>query len=134
MQYQNDVTQGVEGVSAWFGEAHAQYRTGPFGLRALYSQWWMNGKQPEAIGRDKQRGWYVEPAFYLLNDKLGLFARYESWDNNAGDSENTDKNQISAGVNYWPIEEVVLKADYQKQGGAANNDGFNLGIGYAVSF
>jgi len=134
LQYQTDITQGDEGVSAVLGEAHAQYRTGPFGVKALYSQWWLNGSQADDIGRDKQYGWYVEPAYYLLNDKVGLFARYASWDNNAGDSDNTEKNQITAGVNWWPIEEVVLKADYQKQGGAANNDGFNLGIGYAVSF
>ena len=134
LQYQTDVTQGLEDVSAVLAETHAQYRTGPFGLKALYSRWWMNGSQPRDVGRDKQVGWYVEPAYYLLNDKVGLFARYEAWDNNAGDSDNTDKNQITAGVNWWPIEEVVLKADYQKQGGAAGNDGFNLGIGYAVSF
>ena len=134
LQYQTDITQGSENVSAVLGEAHAQYRTGPFGIKALYSQWWLNGSQADAIGRDKQYGWYVEPAYYLLDDKVGLFARYESWDNNAGNSVNTDNNQITAGVNWWPIEQVVLKADYQKQDGAANNDGFNLGIGYAVSF
>jgi len=134
LQYQTDVTQGIEDNSATLFEGHAVYRHNLFGLRALYSQWNFSGSEPEAIGRDRQYGWYVEPAVYLLDDKLGLFARYASWDNNAGDSDNTDKNQLTAGVNYWPIEEVVIKADYQKQGGAADQDGFNLGIGYSVAF
>jgi hypothetical protein len=38
-------------------------------------------------------------------------------------------------VNYWPHEDVVLKADYQFQDGGTGDgftarDGFNLGVGY----
>ena len=39
----------------------------------------------------------------------------------------------SSGLNYWPIEDVVIKFDYQDQdvpAGKNEFDGFNLGIGY----
>jgi len=136
LQYQTDVTQGAEDNSATLFEGHAALRRGPFGLRALYSQWNFSGNEPKAIGRDKQYGWYVEPAWYLFDDKLGLFARYEAWDNSAGSGgdNGSKEKQATAGINYWPIPEVVLKADYQKQGGAADQNGFNLGIGYSVAF
>ncbi len=138
LQYQTDVTQGQEENQAFLGEVHAVLRRGPIGLKALFAQWNINGDRPKAIGRDRQYGWYVEPAWYLFDDKVGLFARYEAWDNRAGSTRDPDypglKKQWTAGINYWPIPEVVLKADYQWQSGDADQNGFNLGIGYSFSF
>jgi hypothetical protein len=37
---------------------------------------------------------------------------------------------INIGVNFWPHEDVVIKADIQQQDGIINDDGFNLGVGY----
>lgn len=128
-QYQGDVTQGSQNVSATLIETHAAIKQGPFGLRALYAAWHLDGAGPTALGRDEQSGWYIEPS-YKVTPKLGVFARYNSWDNAAGDSIDSEKNQTNFGVNYWPHEDVVLKADIQRQGGTANDDGFNLGVGY----
>ena len=39
--------------------------------------------------------------------------------------------QTDIGINYWPHEDVVFKADYQAQNSdAGNKDGFNIGVGY----
>ncbi len=133
VQHQADLTQaqGAAGTkaSANLIETHAVYQKGPFGLRALYAQWDVDGAAAAAVGRDEQSGWYVEPS-YRINQKLGVFARYNKWDNNAGDSNATEKKQTNVGVNYWPHENVVLKLDVQRQSGATDNDGFNLGVGY----
>ena len=131
LHYQDDVTQsqGAEAVSATLLEAHAIVSRGPFGLRALYATWQLDGNAPAAVGRDEQSGWYLEPS-YRFNPMVGVFARYSSWDNEAGDSADSEKNQTNVGVNFWPHENVVLKADIQTQGGAASDDGFNLGLGY----
>jgi len=130
---QDDIAQGTvaDGVSgaATLWEAHAALTRGDFGLRALYAQWDLDGTGPKAVGRDKQKGWYVEPS-YKLTPKLGVFARYNEWDNEAGDATASKKKQTDFGLNYWPHERVVLKADIQRQSGAANDDGFNLGVGY----
>lgn len=132
-QHQSDITQGADATasSANLYEAHAVFNKGPFGLKALYAQWDLDGNGPAAIGADRQLGWYVEPSF-KLSEQWGVFARYNLWDNKAGDSAGSEKKQIDAGVNWWPHPDVVVKADYQKQDNddGKNQDGFNLGVGY----
>ncbi|MDA1107802.1 MAG: porin [Proteobacteria bacterium] len=134
-QYQSDLTQGTGAAgtssSATLFETHAVLSRGPVGMRALYARWDLSGTGPAATGRDKQNGWYVEPS-YKLASNVGVFARYNQWDNNAGSGSTSDAKikQVDVGMNYWPHEDVVLKFDVQKQSGAANDDGFNLGVGY----
>ena len=141
-QWQKDVTQGELGVGATLLETHADIRRGPFGLRALYARWNLdkhnviNASDPDAVGRDEQEGWYIEPSYKTrlgsIRGEWGLFARYNVWDNNAGSSNDTEMTQVNAGINYWPIADVVFKFDVQQQNNdsADNDNGFNLGIGY----
>lgn len=129
IQYQSDVTQGAESVSATLLEAHAVVTRGAFGLRALYAAWDLDGEGARATGRNEQSGWYVEPSWKVL-PQLGVFARYNEWDNEAGSADDSLKKQVNMGINYWPHENVVIKADLQQQSGAVNDDGFNLGVGY----
>lgn len=129
-QYQSDVTQGTAAAaSATLLEAHAVVSQGPFGLRALYANWSVEGNAAKAVGRDTQSGWYIEPSYKILPG-VGVFARYNAWDNQAGDSTDSEKQQTNIGVNFWPHEDVVIKADIQQQSGVINDDGFNLGVGY----
>ncbi|MDZ4261568.1 MAG: porin [Pseudomonadota bacterium] len=130
LQSQNDVTQGTaQKASATLLETHAAIQQGPFGLRALYAAWDINSTAAEAVGRNKQTGWYVEPS-YKLSSQWGLFARYNNWDNEAGNSSDSTQKQTNIGANYWPHPSVVVKADFQNQSGSINDDGFNLGLGY----
>ncbi|MEZ9198068.1 porin [Shewanella sp. 10N.286.54.B9] len=131
-QYQADLTQstgGVDTASATLLSAHAIYSIQGFTVKALYAQWDIDGKEAEALGRDEQNGWYIEPS-YKFNDSFGIFARYNEYDNNAGNSDDTNVEQTNVGINYWLHENVVFKADYEKVGGAKDADGFNLGVGY----
>jgi len=134
VQYQQDVTQGTDpnAGGAWLYEAHADIERGPFGLRALYALWNLDGSGPRALGADEQSGFYIEPSV-KVTPKVGLFARYNQWDNQAGgNGSNTEKKQYNAGINFWPHPDVVLKADLQLQDndGANNDNGYNLGVGY----
>lgn len=90
-------------------------------------------------------GYYLEAAYDVFNhlettDRLMPFVRYENFDTQFSLSQNAVKNPKShrkvlfAGFNYYPLNGVVLKADFQW----AKNDlsseadkGFNLGIGFA---
>ena len=133
--YEKDIGQGlVAGLEdATLLEAHVVVNKGPFGLRALYATWDLNGAAPKAVGADEQTGYYIEPS--LRFGPVGFFARYNVWDNKAGDAIASERKQTDIGVNYWPHEQVVIKADIQKQDNdlpATNNenDGFNLGVGY----
>ncbi len=132
-QYQGDIAQGTvaNAGSANLIEVHGIVNRGPLGLKALYARWDLNGSAPAAVGADEQYGWYVEPS-WRLNEQWGVFARYNEWDNRAGNSGNTQKKQTDFGVNFWPHPDVVLKADYQIQDNedGREQDGFNLGVGY----
>lgn len=132
-QYQDDITQesDPEAGNAQLFETHAAWSHGPFGLRALYAHWELDGDGPKASGADEQSGFYVEPSFKICS-QVGLFARYNQWDNQAGSNSDSEKVQWDVGINYWPHPNVVVKADYQIQDNDndKNQDGFNLGIGY----
>lgn len=132
--YQSDITQGgdPDAGSAWLGELHVDLRRGPLGLRALYAQWELDGAGPRALGADRQYGWYVEPSYRPCR-QVGFFGRYSEWDNQAGDAAvASGKRQWDVGINFWPHEQVVVKADCQWQDNENGKDqnGVNLGIGY----
>jgi hypothetical protein len=136
-QYQQDVAQGdfSESVSATLFETHADVRRGPFGLRALYARWDMDGNAPEAIGADEQFGWYIEPSyrFETRAGEVGLFARYNQYDTTAGAGTDTEIAQTDVGINFWPHPDVVLKADMafvNNPAGASDDEVLNLGVGF----
>nr|ART36628.1 C286 [uncultured bacterium] len=133
-QYQDDLTQGAgERARAFLWETHAVLQRGPFGLRALYAGWDIGGDQAQSLGRDEQNGWYVEPS-WRLNDRWGVFARYNRWDTAAGDSADSAFKQIDVGVNYWLSEQVVLKLDYMDKNGPTSDlddHGVNAGVGFS---
>ncbi|MFV2057427.1 MAG: porin [Thiohalomonadales bacterium] len=134
LQYQGDITQGndVGAGAATLFETHAIVQHGAFAVRALFADWNLSGSGASTLGANRQTGWYIEPA-YKLNAKLGLFVRYNQWDNLAASDSDNKYAQADIGLNYWPHPDVVIKMDYQDQdvpAGTAELDGFNLGIGY----
>jgi len=125
-----DYTQG-QGTknSATLTAAHVIYNKSKFGLRALYASWDLQGK---SNGYNEQTGFYIEPS-YKVNKTVGIFARYNQWDNQVADNIDSEYTQVDIGVNYWPHEDVVIKFDYQSQSvptGKDEFDGFNIGVGY----
>jgi hypothetical protein len=134
VQYQQDITQETDPLAggAWLYTGHVAWQRKNFGLRALYARWNLDGIGPEAIGADRQDGWYVEPS-WRFNEKWGVFARYNRWDNLAGSPEDSEYAQWDLGVNFWLHPNVVFKLDYQDQDapeGKKELDGWNLGVGY----
>lgn len=134
VQYQEDITQSLDADagSATLWEAHAAIQKGDFGLRALYATWDLDGDGPKSVGADEQTGWYIEPS-YQFTDSVGVFTRYSEWDNQAGNSSDSEIEEWAMGVNWWLHPQVVVKADYQDQDAEDESDefdGFNVGIGY----
>ncbi|MGH8528299.1 MAG: porin [Nevskiales bacterium] len=137
--HQADITQSrdLNAGSASLMETHLIWNRGAFGVRALYAAWDLDGNGPELLGADQQEGYYLEPS-WRFSPNWGVFARYNVWDNQAGsgvapaDPGDTEKQQTDLGINWWPLQNVVVKADYQMQDNENEQDleGFNLGIGY----
>ncbi len=132
VQLQQDLSQGsaADEASATLIEAHAVYNRGPFSLRALYAQWTIDGDDYEAVGKDDQSGFYIEPG-YKITEKFGVFTRYSSRNTEAGLETSEDKEAVDVGFNYWPHERVVLKADYQSGQSDNVDDSLNLGVGWS---
>jgi hypothetical protein len=114
-------------------EAHVDYKRGPVGLRALYARWDFSGYAVEAAGADTQTGWYIEPS-YRLNENFGFYTRYEDIEA----ARIQDKfNQWELGMNYWPVENVVIKFDYRdrshnlESAHGRNFKGIDIGVGYS---
>jgi len=118
--------------SAKMIETHAVYKKDKFQVRALYARWDIQGNVVSTAGADQQDGYYVEPS-YRFNDKWGAFARFETYDNKAGNSSDTEVDARSIGFNYWIDPTVVAKFDYVDQSKAndKDQDGINIGIGYS---
>ena len=139
LNYQQDASQDDDAVNGLIDDAvlysfHAAYNRGPFGFRALYAEWDINGDIKNLAGDlDEQFGWYVEPSFKPL-DWLGLYARYEEIE---GARVQDQFDQWEVGLNWWPHPDVVVKADYRDRSHdpeaeiqGRDFDGFDLGIGY----
>ncbi len=139
LQYQSDLTQGdddgigISNIDATLFETDVAIQRGIFGFRALYARWDIDDRiELVNPGAQTQVGWLIEPSVRF--DKVGLFARYGTYDLTAGQDVASDSRaQIDVGINYWMHQNVVIKADlqWQRNDGATNIDGFNLGIGYS---
>lgn len=130
VSYQADLTQdtgdGEDG--AVLTNVNAAYEVAGFSIKALGAQWNIQGDAPKAADKDKQNGGYLEVG-YKISQQVGVFGRYNAWDVGGADNNN-NFTQSDLGVNYWPHENVVIKADVFRQAADADKSGFNLGIGY----
>lgn len=113
-------------------EAHIDYKRNGFGLRALYAHWSFSGDAVEAAGADKQSGWYIEPS-YKPTKQIGFYTRYEEVD---AAREQDQFSQWEIGLNWWPVENVVVKFDYRERShdldsaGGRDFTGIDIGLGY----
>ncbi|MGI9533671.1 MAG: hypothetical protein ACR2NW_01870, partial [Thermodesulfobacteriota bacterium] len=100
----------------------------------------------ESVG-DEQFGWYVVAAYNILTEietgsrylrNISPFFRFETYDTQksvpSGFSRNpaNDRTEYTLGINYLPIPNVVVKAEYQWLDNNANtgDNQFNFGLGY----
>jgi hypothetical protein len=136
-QYQTDPSQ-VAGDGLDSGKLfafNASYSSDAFTLKGLYARWDFDGSAVEAAGTDTQTGWYIEPSYRFSTGKgdWGIYGRHEDIE---GARLQDRYRQAEIGVNYWPVDNVVLKFDVRQRdhtlGSEAGRDftGFDLGMGY----
>lgn len=137
-------------------EAHAQWKYRGLEWRALGSWGHINNadlissqrsidKKEGAVVGSENYGWYTEVGYDILPlifkdtaQYLAPFFRYEQFDTIAKaptdfpDDGNMDRHIYQIGLQYKPIPNVVIKADYRnisaKKGSVP--DDFNLGFGF----
>ena len=128
-QYQPDLDQSAVdsyAESATLVGGHAIYQIGDFTTKALYASWMLDGDDAKAAGKDIQAGGYVELSWKPV-EKWGVFVRQSAWTQ----QEDVDASQTDIGVNFYPHDKIVFKADIQSQNDDAGNvSGFSFGAGY----
>lgn len=143
----NSALNGADArLTLW--DLHARYNVDRLDLRALYAQGHLGdaAKINSAFGYDEVAsrfyGWYAEAAYHVWksgDNDLAPFVRYEKWDTqaslpgNAVRNAQSNNNVWTVGANYWPHQQVVLKADFQKFDKPDGDNGdkrLNLGLGY----
>jgi hypothetical protein len=148
---QNETFDGYKAdVFTQLYEAHLQWKHRGLEFRALGSWGHVNdaallsAAKGQTIGSSNY-GWYTELGYDILplvfkdtTQYLAPFVRYEHLDtigtvpNGYEDDPTKDRQIYQVGLQYKPISNVVIKADYRnitaKQGKAP--DDFNLGFGF----
>jgi hypothetical protein len=73
----------------------------------------------------------LEPSytFDLPWGKLGYFARFSQYE--YFDAGKKDITEYAVGLNYWPIDQVVVKTDYViVDDGSVHDETISFGLGY----
>ena len=147
--YHGDSGQGeasLPDLSTTIVDIHAQFESGPWILRGLAAQAEVddagafNTQTGEGLAETLE-GWYVELGYDLFAEAMPVegqsltpFARFESIDTQASmpsgfarDPSQAD-DILTLGLNWKPIDNVVVKIDYQDWNDGA--DRFDFLIGY----
>jgi len=148
-QNQTFAGQQVDALTQLY-EGHVQWKYHGLEFRTLGS--WghigdagvLSAAKRQTIGEENY-GWYSEVGYDILpllnpntTQYLAPFFRYEQLDTIAsapagfGDDETKDRQIYQFGLQYKPIPNVVVKADYRNFTAKRGNlpDDFNLGLGF----
>ena len=133
----------LSGTNVTIFDIHANYENGPFRAYGLYTQTKLSGA--EKIGSnaaEEANGFYVNFSYDIdsltgLGYKMPIFVQYEDFNPVAStvDGLNEDKYKTKTttiGANFFPADQVVLKADYARKelSGRDDEDIFSLGLGF----
>jgi hypothetical protein len=146
--YYGAATQGrPSGVDAFIYDLHGQYEVAGFKFKGVYTATSVsNADKIFAEAADGAEGYYVNAEYNLLATaatrmKLPVFVQYENYDPVSsvagGTRPDLEQSNTAVGVNFFPIDQVVLKADYvmtdyRNNADAAEEDfnTFSLGLGF----
>jgi hypothetical protein len=151
--YYGGADQGQAGlgqVTVTIVGADASYRHGGLDLRGLIARIGVDGADSvsaftgQTIG-SVMAGWSLEAAYDLLyrgakprSRALWVFARYEDFNTNQevpsgyAPSLDADRQIITTGIAYEPIDKVVFKGDFEhwEYGSGSQLNRFNLGVAF----
>ncbi|QOY53683.1 porin [Candidatus Sulfurimonas marisnigri] len=123
-------------------DTHVDYNLDALRIYGVLTQ---TSRSSTPIGEPKKaKGGFLNVGYDLLSfttskNKMPVFIQYESVDAQdevvlpATSSDSTETmNTTTVGINYFPHEQVVLKADYamQTQNGSSDKDVFSLSMGF----
>ncbi|MCO4846249.1 MAG: hypothetical protein KC427_09550 [Sulfurovum sp.] len=142
----DDAANDVSGLTTTMFDIHARYDNGPFSAYGLYTQTNLDGAEKlvdiDNNPVEKASGYYVNASYDIsslvgLEYKLPVFAQYQDFNPvektvNGGPIEDEFQTEIvTIGLNFFPADQVVLKADYaMKEEGNKEENIFSFGLGF----
>jgi len=145
---QNEIGSASVFTQLYEGHVHWKYRGWEFRALGAWSRIGDAAKVSRYVGEtvgEQQFGWYTEVGYDILpllmpesTHSLVPFFRYEQWDTIAKapkgweDDESFNRSLWQVGLQYAPIPNVVIKADYRNIKARRGDvpDEFNLGLGF----
>ena len=139
----NSDTGNVNGTSLFIYDLHAIYRYEAVTLKGLFTQVMLDDAEkigPNAV--EEAEGYYLTAEYDVMTHfnsryRLPIFIQYENYnpikDTVSGVGELDDIENITFGLNFYPHEQVVLKADYQikdRNDGSDEEETLSVGIGF----
>ena len=140
----NQGTDALSGVKTTISEIHAGYTLKGLKLRGLYAQSKVDNANKIAIATNsdasgKGSGYYLEGSYDVTN-KWTPFVRYEQYNRfdekftaTTGASTASDKDTKNrlVGVNFFPTQNVVVKADYNfRETQGVKDNRVEMALGY----
>lgn len=139
-------------VTTTIAELHGEWRWRGLRARLLAARSWVDdaGNLNDALGltgvkgvAERMEGGYLELGYDLLAGRGGRsslmpYLRWESFDTQAAMAQGftadpaNDADTLTAGVAFAPIEQLIIKADWQQRSNGAQTgvDRFSLALGY----
>jgi len=107
-----------ENILMW--DAHVDYKVNAARVYGTYTQSSRSGTTDGSTQVTETKGGYINASYDVLsftdiNKRLPLFVQYEIYNPQAARADGTsrdDTTNISMGANFFPHEQIVLKADY----------------------
>ena len=143
--YYGAATQGrPSGVDAFIYEMHGVYEHSGFKLKGVYTAMSVsNAERIFAEAADGAEGYYVNAEYNVLaqaatSKRLPLFVQYEHYNPVSsvagGPRPDYEQTDTTVGLNYFPLDQVVLKADYAMtdyhDSTREDYNTFSLGLGF----
>ena len=139
----NSKSANVDGTSILIYDLHAIYGYESIKVKGLFTQAMLSGAEKiSPTAAKKAQGWYVTGEYDIMdslgyNSSLPLFIQYESYnpvkEREGGAAAMNDTDIWTFGLNYYPHEQVVLKADYaikDRNDGSKKIDTLSFGLGF----
>ena len=139
----NIKTGNVNGTSMFIYDLHGVYQYKALTFKGLFTQASLSGADKIGPNAAKEaQGYYLTAEYDIMSMmsmpyRMPVFVQYENYnpvkETVSGVGKLNDIENVTIGVNFFPHEQVVLKADYQikdKNDGSKKINTFSLGMGF----
>jgi len=139
----NSKSANVEDTSILIYDLHAIYSYESVRVKGLFTQALLNGADKiSSTAAKRAQGWYITGEYDIMQSlgrgsSMPLFVQYESYnpvkEREGGAAAMDDIDIWTFGLNYYPHEQVVLKADYaikDRNDGSEKIDTLSFGLGF----